>query len=111
MRNRGELAGAAGEFQRAQMIDPSSPVADQELRKTVEMIAEKNRATDARQERPPIQTTSNCRTAPEIKPLSRLYQFEDVRGCKEGLRYDPENLLALNSDLRPDFLPGGLPWN
>jgi len=28
------------------VIDPSSPVADQELRKTVEMIAEKNRAAD-----------------------------------------------------------------
>jgi len=35
LRKQGDLQGAAGEFQRAQTIDPSSPVADQELRKTV----------------------------------------------------------------------------
>src|SRR5258706_15083052 len=29
MRNRGDLQGAAGEFQRAQTIDPASPVSDQ----------------------------------------------------------------------------------
>src|SRR6267143_3118202 len=47
MRKQGDLQGAASEFQRAQTIDPASPVADQELRKTIEMIAEKNRAADA----------------------------------------------------------------
>jgi len=46
LRKQGDLQGAAGEFQRAQGIDPASPVADQELRITVEMIAEKNRAAD-----------------------------------------------------------------
>jgi len=34
LRKQGDLQGAAGEFQRAQAIDPSSPVADQELRST-----------------------------------------------------------------------------
>jgi general secretion pathway protein D len=52
MRKQGDLQGAAAEFQRAQAIDPASPVADQELRKTVEMIAEKNRAADAAAEPP-----------------------------------------------------------
>jgi len=47
LRQKGDLQGAAAEFQRAGAIDPSSPVAEQELRKTVEMIAEKNRAADA----------------------------------------------------------------
>src|SRR5437016_999288 len=72
LRKQGDLQGAAGEFQRAQAIDPSSPVADQELRKTVEMIAEKNRAADAGAELP---TDPNepplAAMPPEIKPLSR----------------------------------------
>src|SRR5204863_7723103 len=72
LRKQGDLQGAAGEFQRAQAIDPSSPIADQELRKTVEMIAEKNRAADAAAELP---TDPNepplAAMPPEIKPLSR----------------------------------------
>ncbi len=72
LRKQGDLQGAAGEFQRAQAIDPSSPVADQELRKTVEMIAEKNRAADAAAELP-IDPNEPPLAAmpPEIKPLSR----------------------------------------
>src|SRR5437667_4832626 len=53
-------------------MDPSGPVADQELRKRVEMIAEKNRAADAAAELP---TDPNepplAAMPPEIKPLSR----------------------------------------
>jgi general secretion pathway protein D len=72
LRKKGDLQGAAGEFQRAQAIDPSSPIAEQELRKTVEMIAEKNRETDAAAEPPadPNQPTL-ASMPPEIKPLSR----------------------------------------
>src|ERR1700726_47036 len=72
LRKQGDLQGAAGEFQRAQAMDPSSPVADQEFRNTVEMIAEKNRAADAAAEPP---TDANeaplAASPPEIKPLSR----------------------------------------
>ena len=46
LRKKGDLQGAAVEFQRAQAIDPSNPVADQELRKTVDMIGEKNHEAD-----------------------------------------------------------------
>jgi general secretion pathway protein D len=72
LRQKGDLQGAAAEFQRAGAIDPSSPVAEQELRKTVEMIAEKNRAADAAAEPPtdPSQP-SLASMPPEIKPLSR----------------------------------------
>src|SRR6266850_1273568 len=72
LRKQGDLQGAVGEFQRAQVVDPSSPVADQELRKTVEMIAEKNRAADAAAE-PPTDPNETPLAAmpPEIKPLSR----------------------------------------
>ena len=72
LRKKGDLQGAATEFQRAQAIDPASPVADQELRATVEMIAEKNRAADAAAE-PPSDPNERPLAAlpPEIKPFSR----------------------------------------
>jgi general secretion pathway protein D len=103
MRNRGDLQGAASEFQRAQTIDPASPVADQELRKTVELIAEKNRAADAAAE-PPSDPNEQPLAAlpPEIKPLSRapinLKMTEDAKkvfdtiGKLAGLTviYDPD---------------------
>jgi len=43
LRKKGDLQGAASEFQRAQTVDPSSPIAEQELRQTMEAIAEANR--------------------------------------------------------------------
>jgi general secretion pathway protein D len=103
MRNRGDLQGAASEFQRAQTIDPASPVADQELRKTVEMIAEKNQAADAAAE-PPSDGNEQplASLPPEIKPLSRapinLKMTEDAKkvfdtiGKLAGLTviYDPD---------------------
>jgi general secretion pathway protein D len=72
LRERGDLQGAGGEFQRAEAIDPSSPIAEQELRKTAEMIAEKNRAADAAAE-PPTDPHDQplASSPPEIKPLSR----------------------------------------
>src|SRR6267142_1671920 len=72
LRKKGDLQGSAGEFQRAQAIDPSSPVAEQELRKTVELIAEKNRETEAAAE-PPADSGQPplAILPPEIKPLSR----------------------------------------
>src|SRR5882757_8570643 len=72
LRKKGDLQGAASEFERAQVIDPSSPVADQELRKTVEMIAEKNRAADEAAEPPADPNEQRLASLPpEIKPLSR----------------------------------------
>src|SRR5712664_1597688 len=72
LRRKGNLQGAAGEFQRAQAIDPSSPIAEQELRKTVEMIAEKNHENDAAAEPPADSGQPPLASLPaEIKPLSR----------------------------------------
>src|SRR5207253_3233247 len=47
MRKRGELDGAVLEFQKALAADPSSSIADQELNRTAEIIAEKNHANEA----------------------------------------------------------------
>src|ERR1700736_2735627 len=52
LRERGQLEAAATEFQRAVAIDPSSPIAEQELRKMVGLIEERNRANNAATEPP-----------------------------------------------------------
>jgi general secretion pathway protein D len=72
LRKKGDLQGAASEFQRAQAIDPGSAVAEQELMATAEMIAENNRANDAAAA-PPANPNEPELAAlpPELKPLSR----------------------------------------
>jgi general secretion pathway protein D len=70
LRKKGDLQGAAGEFQRAMAIDPGSSIAEQELNKTVEMIAEKNHQNEAAE--PPSEAESSLAAMPpQIKPLSR----------------------------------------
>src|SRR5216684_3263365 len=72
LRKKGDLQGAAGEFQRAQAVDPSGPIAEQELNKTIEMIAEKNRQNDAAADPPADPDQAQlAQTPPQIKPLSR----------------------------------------
>jgi len=72
LRKKGDLSAAVAEFQRAQVIDPSSPIAEQELRQTLQVIADKNRAADAAAEPPPDPNQSSLASMPpEIKPLSR----------------------------------------
>jgi general secretion pathway protein D len=74
LRDRGQLEAAASEFQRALAIDPSSPIAEQELRKTVNLIEEKNRANNAATEPPKEEHAGEpplASTPPELKPLSR----------------------------------------
>jgi general secretion pathway protein D len=103
LRERGDLQGAAGEFQRAIAIDPSSPIAEQELRKTVESMGERNQAeetaADAAAGPAPPRLASE---PPEIKPLSRapisLHMSNDAKivfdtiGKLAGLTivYDPD---------------------
>jgi general secretion pathway protein D len=68
-RENGDLQGAAAQFQRAQMIDPSSAIASQELKKTLAIIAEQNHAADGN---PPIaegETQQFMSAPPELKPL------------------------------------------
>jgi len=66
LRKKGDLQGAVNEFQRAQTVDPSSPVAEQELRRTMEMIEAANKPAEQESE-----SANELATAPpEIKPLS-----------------------------------------
>ena len=70
MRKKGDLQGAMAEFQRAGVVDPSSPIAEQELRRTAAMISDKNREADAAAEVP---ADPNARPLaampPELKPI------------------------------------------
>jgi general secretion pathway protein D len=73
LRDKGDLQGAVSQFQRAQVLDPSSIVADQELKKTLEMIADKARTTAQEEEEPLVENGQPVLASrpPEIKPLSR----------------------------------------
>jgi general secretion pathway protein D len=72
LRKKGDLQAAASEFQRALALDPGSSIAEQELNKTAEMIAEKNHENDAAAEPPTDHNLQPLATMPpEIKPLSR----------------------------------------
>jgi general secretion pathway protein D len=74
LRERGQLEAAATEFQRAVAIDPSSPIAEQELRKMVGLIEERNRANNAATEPPKDDHSGELPLAsmpPELKPLPR----------------------------------------
>jgi general secretion pathway protein D len=76
LRDKGDLQGAISEFQRAEVLDPSNAVPEQELKKTLELLAEHNRATEL----PPDDGTSAngedalpalASAPPELKPFSR----------------------------------------
>jgi general secretion pathway protein D len=103
LRERGDLQSAAGEFQRAAVIDPSSPIAEQELRKTADMIGEREHTAEAAAE--PAADVGGMPLAsqpPEIRPLSRapisLHMSNDAKivfdtiGKLAGLTvvYDPD---------------------
>src|SRR5215467_1650268 len=68
LREKGDLQGAAAEFQRASTIDPSSPIAVQELRATLDQINDlahkQDEAAAALEESEGSQLAS---TVPELK--------------------------------------------
>ena len=76
LRDKGDLPAAISEFQRAQVLDPSSMVADQELKRTIEDLTEKTRATAIEEAIPDSPTAAAgspmmATAPPELKPLSR----------------------------------------
>src|SRR5215475_6411133 len=72
LRENGDLQGAVAEFQRAGTIDPSNDAALQEVKKTLAIIAEKNRTTDEQASSAAElgDTTAYAAAPPELKPLS-----------------------------------------
>ena len=103
LREKGDLQGAVSEFQRAQIMDPSSTSADQELRRTLQMIGEQAKSTEGQDQ--PLMENGQPGLAsepPELKPLSRapinLRMSNDIKvvydtiGKLAGLTviYDPD---------------------
>jgi general secretion pathway protein D len=103
LREKGDLQGAAAEFQRASTLDPSSPVAIQELRRTLDQINEAARKQDEQasgMEEPGAGELASA--PPELKPLSNapitLKMTNDVKiifdtiGKFAGINviYDPD---------------------
>jgi general secretion pathway protein D len=72
LREKGDLQGAVSEFQRAQVLDPSSTAADQELKRTLQMIGERAQA-DQLGDQPLMENGQPTLASqpPELKPLSR----------------------------------------
>ena len=70
LRKEGDLAGALSELRRAEFVDPTNPVAQQEISKTVALIAERNR-NESGQPKPSSPVDEFAALPPQIKPLSR----------------------------------------
>src|SRR5271168_4470262 len=102
-KKRGDLQAALGEFQRALFIDPASSVAEQEIKRTTDQIAENSAAAEAAaQPEPEMGDAPLASRPPELKPLSNApitmsYSNEakmvyDTIGKLAGLTviYDPD---------------------
>jgi general secretion pathway protein D len=105
LRDKGDLQAAISEFQRATILDPSSIVAEQELKRTIDLLGEKMRAANGEGPALEANTTGQPVMAslpPELKPLSRapinLHMSNDAKvvfetiGKLAGLTviYDPD---------------------
>src|SRR6202795_3804933 len=71
LRERGDLEGAATEFQKATFTDASGGLGEAELRKTIGMIDDAKRASSAVSVAPVDKGDPLAQLPPEIKPLSR----------------------------------------
>jgi general secretion pathway protein D len=70
--NKGDLQMALAEFQKAMMIDPSSPIAQQETKNTLDAIAAKDATTRAPQPKPQDEEPKLMAGPPALKPLSQV---------------------------------------
>jgi general secretion pathway protein D len=103
LREKGELQMALAEFQRAMAIDPSSPIAEQEARQTLELIGAKAREAEAAGAPPKEEEAPLASAPPELKPLSRapinLKMANDARIVFETIG----KLAGLTVIFDPDF--------
>lgn len=73
LREKGDLQAAISEFQRAQVLDPSSAIIDQELKKTMDMLAQHLSQNEQQSEEPLMENGEPALASapPQLKPLSR----------------------------------------
>ena len=107
LRDDGKLEDALEEFQRAAVIDPSSPVAAQELRRTMEMIDQRDRqlAAGVKPEERPLPPGTGARrevdeklaavmSVPELRALSALPQNLRINNQTPRVMFETVTKLA-----------------
>jgi general secretion pathway protein D len=100
---KGDLQRALTEFEKAQAVDPSSSIADQEIKRTLEKIAAQNAAEAPKAMNYNPQDDGMLSEPPELKPLSRepinLKMTNDTRVVYETIA----KLAGLSVIFDPDF--------
>jgi general secretion pathway protein D len=101
---RGDLQLALAEFQKGMAIDPSSAIAEQEVRRTMDQLSAQQAAQGSRALNPnPAPDESILSSPPELKPLSRepinLKMTNDARVVFETIA----KLAGLSVIFDPDF--------
>jgi general secretion pathway protein D len=100
---KGDLQLALGEFQKAQLIDPSNAAADQEVKKTMDLIAQAEAGATPPVNPAPQDDNELLSAPPSLKPLSRepinLKMTNDARVVFETIA----KLAGLSVIFDPDF--------
>jgi general secretion pathway protein D len=100
---KGDLQRALTEFEKAEAIDPSSAIADQEIKRTMEKIAAQNAAAGPKSIDLTPQDDGMLSAPPVLKPLSRepinLKMTNDTRVVYETIA----KLAGLSVIFDPDF--------
>ena len=102
-RENGDLQGAAAQFQRAQIDDPTSAVASQELKKTIAMISEQNHASDGTPPAAEGETQQYMSGPPELKPISNVAITYKASGDSKVLFDTIGKLAGVTMIYDPDF--------
>lgn len=100
---QGQLQLALGEFQKAQAVDPSNAAADQEVKRTMDLLAAKTAAETPKITPNPPDDSELLTAPPELKPLSRepinLKMTNDSRAVFETIA----KLAGVSVIFDPDF--------
>lgn len=100
----GDLQAAAGEFEKARGVDPSNAAADQELKKTMDLMAAKNAAANGSTVNPaPPDDTALLTGPPELKPLSREPVNFKMTNTAPAIFETIAKLAGLSVVFDPDF--------
>jgi general secretion pathway protein D len=102
-RENGDLQAAAAQFQRAQIDDPSSVMAAEELKKTLAMIADQNHASDGTPPAPEDDSEQYMSAPPELKPLSNVAITYRATGDAKTLFDTIGKLAGITVIYDPDF--------
>ncbi|MGC1417198.1 MAG: tetratricopeptide repeat protein [Candidatus Acidiferrum sp.] len=102
-RENGDLQGAAAQFQRAQIVDPSSAIAADELKKTLAMIAEQTHASDGTPPTAADDGEQYISGPPELKPISNVAITYKATGDAKILFDTIGKLAGITMIYDPDF--------